>query len=100
MEVHIRVISDMTSAGVQSMRWLSSLQDRDIELLELMEQHKQLQVPRVAMREHSQPYNSRFLAMPCASHHGPVHKLPDSCMRCCKIGCSPWYGPGICFAVQ
>ena len=29
---------------MQSMRWLSSLQDRDIELLELMEQHKQLQV--------------------------------------------------------
>ena len=30
--------------AVQSMRWLSSLQDRDIELLELMEQHRQLQV--------------------------------------------------------
>ncbi len=36
-------------AGVQSMRWLSSLQDRDIELLELMEQHRQLQVTSLIM---------------------------------------------------
>jgi len=34
---------------LQSMRWLSSLQDRDIELLELMEQHKQLQVTPAPM---------------------------------------------------
>ncbi len=31
------------------MRWLSSLQDRDIELLELMEQHKQLQVTHLIL---------------------------------------------------
>ena len=41
-------------SAVQSLRWLSSLQDRDIELLELMEQHRQLQVISLAKSSMSQ----------------------------------------------
>lgn len=55
------------------MRWLSSLQDRDIELLELMEQHKQLQVkaahPLIAdsMRGHQPDSSVRSTSIPCGN---------------------------------
>ena len=49
------------------MRWLSSLQDRDIELLELMEQHRQLQVSFVA----DDPRQVRRLA----------HRIKPTCRR-------------------
>ena len=58
---------------MQSMRWLSSLQDRDIELLELMEQHKQLQVkaahPLIAdsMRGHQPDSSVRSTSIPCGN---------------------------------
>ena len=50
---------------MQSMRWLSSLQDRDIELLELMEQHKQLQVTALTLHACFWP-DPAALAVTCA----------------------------------
>ena len=56
------------------MRWLSSLQDRDIELLELMEQHRQLQVsfladdPRQVVFTHHSKSTCRRHAMDSLVH--------------------------------
>ena len=72
------------------MRWLTSLQDRDIELLELTEQHKQLQVKTphpltigsAGMRGH-QPYSSVRSAE--RTMWKPVH--PTACMRRGTFAC-------------
>ena len=75
--------SDM--CAVQSMRWLSSLQDRDIELLELMEQHRQLQVSFSA----DDPRQVRRLAdqsKPTCRQHAIDSLIHQYCLRLWPCG--------------